>query len=116
MAALTFPNAGNLKVMAFRRLPNERGGQAKRVLSGQLRGDPLWQVRAWQAEVLCETDAEADSVYLDADGFTDRSLTGDLLPAGGVTARVDVSDDGHTLDHDRETWVRKLTLQIREQP
>ena len=114
MAYFTLPTAGDLKVSAFKRLPNERGGQPRRTLSGELRGDPLWEVRAWEVEVVALTDGEADAIYTDADGFTDRAVSGDLT--GAITARVDVIGDGHVMSHERGTWVRTLTLSIREQP
>lgn len=112
MPALTLPTAGDLRVVAFKRLPNERGGQPKRTLSGQLRGDPLWTARAWEVGVLCLTDLEADAVYTDADPFTDRAISGDLT--GAVTARLEVTGDGHQFV--RDDWRRVLTLTIREQP
>lgn len=111
MAALTFPTAGDLRVVGFERLPNERGGQNRRTLSGQLRGDPLWEARAWTVEVIADTDAEAGNIYADADPFADLAITGDLT--GAITARVEITGDGYTPVEDE--WFRTLTLSIREQ-
>lgn len=111
MAALTLPTAGDLKVVAFKRLPDERGGQPKRTLRGQLRGDPLWTARAWEAQVLALTDSDADAIYTDADPFVDVAISGDLT--GAVTVRLEVTGDGHTFV--RDEWHRVITLSIREQ-
>jgi hypothetical protein len=112
MPYLTLPTAGELRVLAFKRLPDERGGSPKRTLSGSLRGDPLWTARSWEAQVLCTSDTEASAVYADADPFADRSLSGDLL-GGTVIARLEVTGDGHQFY--RSAWDRVLTLLIREQ-
>ena len=109
MAALTLPTAGDVRVIGWSRLPDETGGAPRRTIGGQLRGDPLWTARAWEASILCATDAEAALVYADAAG--DAAITGDL--AGAVTVRMEVTGDEYT-PHGT-TWERVLSVRIREQ-
>lgn len=111
MPFLTIGAAADLRVLAFRRAPDEHDDQPHRVLDGALRGDPTWTARAWTAEVLAATDAEAAAVYAEANPFTPVACSGDVLPAT-VTCSVRITGDEYA--RHRNQWDRVLSLSLRE--
>lgn len=112
MADFLYSGAIVLKVNRFRRLPDERGGTLRRMLGGQLRGTAIWTARAWEADIFCETDAEANNVHGIANPFSDASFAGDGL-GGTVTVRAEVTADEYA--QTEEGWYRVVTLSLREQ-
>lgn len=112
MAMLTLPLSGDLEVLSFGRR-NTSGGQLRRTINGQLRGDKLWKAREWRADVLALTDAAAQSIYMDAaDGEVDVEVNGDLVE-GSAVVRIEVLDDDY--QKDGTGYVRVLSLMLREQ-
>lgn len=92
----------------------EISGELKRTLSGQLRGKKFWEARRWSAGIICFTDAAADALYAASDdGYADVAMSGNAVGGASVTARVTVSSDEYVM-HDL-AWVRKLSVDIREQ-
>lgn len=111
MAFLTF-GAITVRASRIRRLQDERGGQPRRTIGGQLRGDPLWTARAWEVDAVCINDTEANNLHGICTPFGDATVAGDAI-GSTITARLDITGDEYQQHEDG--WYRTLTISIREQ-
>lgn len=100
-----------VRATAFERLADEAGGEARRTLSGSLRGRPLWVARRWRGEVYCDTDAQANAVRAQASHSAAVSVSGDAIGTA-VMARVEVTNDRYV--RDGAGWYHEISLEIRE--
>lgn len=113
MAFLTIAGV-DYKVSGFRRLPDERGGGGlRRSVNGSLRAGVNWTARNWEAEVVCQSDAEANALYAAADIQSDVLLLG--TGTGSVTTRLEITDDEYQILSDSGNYWRMIPLRIREQ-
>jgi len=103
-------NSTFYEVTQFSRSTDEKGGEKRRTLSGQLRGDSLWKARNWRATVLCETDSEAQALW---------SLSNTIVTVGGVAfgtnvqAVIEVTGDDYQ-HSDAGEHFRMIELDIKE--
>lgn len=104
---------GGVTVLAteFTRAQDEASNQPQRTISGQLRGEPDWVKRAWNATAYCADDAAAVTLRAAIPSDAAVTVSGDLI-GGSISARVQVTQDEYVPE--RLTWYRMIGLTIRE--
>lgn len=104
-----------VKVVEFRRLPDEHGGGPRRTISGSLRGDVLWTKRAWEATVYATNATEADTLRAALGPTTPVNVAGDLFHGATVSCIAEVMSASYQRIPNNPTgFYLLMDLSIRE--
>lgn len=81
-----------VKVVDFKRRPDEVSGGPRRVVNGALRGDLLWAKKSWEATVYAANATESDTLRAAVGPTAAVTVAGDLFHGSSFSAIVEVQD------------------------